>query len=218
MRLKIKSIMLAVLGVTALLLSCADVPSEGPTPPEFFAEFRFFSAAFDAGSVSVSVDGEGVGSASFAGSIAHQQFLAGSRMVSAGGVDQPIAMDTDQRGTVVILPDLGSGRSLLKLAERRIFDSEATSQAMFRVVHAANAPDITVSITDSEGHVEEASVTFGQISNNYITLAGGAFMLSIVSDDGTVNIQGDLSLSNRRLTQVLVGNPTDGLSLVDLND
>lgn len=137
MSLKTTTVMLTLLIMSVWLLNCTDVPSTGPPVPEFNAEFRFINAAEDLGDVGVSVDGASVGTAAYLGEIAHRTFLAGSRVVDLGSGDsQLIGMETDQRGSVVILPLTGATREFLKLNERRIFDSAATSTARFRVTNA----------------------------------------------------------------------------------
>ncbi len=109
----------------ALLLSCADVPSTGPETPEVVSEFRFVHAAPELGSVQVTVDGVSQGDLTFSNSLAYKQFPAGSRQVAlSNGETQFVAMSTDLRGTVALLPSVGgAAREFFRISERRIFDT-----------------------------------------------------------------------------------------------
>ncbi|PJF33657.1 MAG: hypothetical protein CUN57_01570, partial [Phototrophicales bacterium] len=109
MKHKTTTAMLILFVVSAWLVSCADVPSNGPTPPEFNAQFRFVNAAQDLGSVTLSVDGQSQGTIDYMGATDHITYPAGSRVaVLSSGDTLNVAMSTDQRATVVILPMTGT--------------------------------------------------------------------------------------------------------------
>ena len=124
MSLKVSKLILSACSA-ALLLSCAEVPSTGPDTPEVLSEFRFVHAAPELGNVQVAVDGAAQGDLAFGNSLAYKQFPAGSREVAlSNGEKQFVAMSTDLRGTVVLLPSVGGApREFLRVSERRIFDT-----------------------------------------------------------------------------------------------
>lgn len=126
----------------ALLLSCAEVPSTGPETPEVLAEFRFVHAAPELGNVQVAVDGAAQGDLAFGNSLAYKQFPAGSREVAlSNGERQFVAMSTDLRGTVALLPSSGGTREFLRVSERRIFD---TPNLAVRVLNLS--PNVSVDV------------------------------------------------------------------------
>ncbi|KAA3661505.1 MAG: hypothetical protein DWQ10_04350, partial [Calditrichaeota bacterium] len=119
--------------LAALLVSCADVPSTGPTPPEFKAEYRVINADPAFGGGSVTVDGASAGSLSGVGSAtSHQSYDSGSRTVAVNNESITVSMETDWRGSVILLPQVEIDgemiRSYLKVNERRIFDSSVSKE------------------------------------------------------------------------------------------
>ncbi len=121
---KTMRLILSVCSVSALLLGCADVPTSGPETPAVLSEFRFVHAALELGSVQVAVDGAAQGDLVFGNSLGYKQFPAGSREVAlSNGEKQFVAMSTDLRGTIALLPSAGGTREFFRISERRIFDT-----------------------------------------------------------------------------------------------
>jgi len=143
----------------ALLLSCADVPSTGPDTPEVLSEFRFVHAAPELGSVQVMVDGASQGDLTFANSLAYKQFPAGSRQVGlSNGESQFVAMSTDLRGTVALLPSVGgAAREFLRISERRIFD---TPQVAVRVLNLNPSVSVDVRVIAGTDTVTNATLAY----------------------------------------------------------
>ena len=131
MRFKVTTVILSVLVLSVWLISCVDVPTNGPDVPDFRSSFRFFSAAEDLGSVDVSVDGQSIGSLSFMGEIAHQDFPSGSRVVTLGSEELRVPMTFDEKATIVVFPLLTADpeRRFQKVTERRTFESAQTESA-----------------------------------------------------------------------------------------
>lgn len=218
MSLKTTTVMLTLLIAAVWLVSCVDVPSKGPTPPEFNAEFRFVSAAEALGDVGISVDGESIGTLSFMGEIAHRQYPAGARVATLDNGDiLRVAMTTDQRGTVLVLPLTGAEREFIKLVERRIFDPAATANALARFVHASpDAGDIEVTTAGSETTITETA-SFRGVSD-YVSVPAGNYTITVTTASGDT-IETSITLSNMRQTDVLMGSSTAGtLTLVSFVD
>lgn len=154
----IKSI-LSVGACAALLMSCADVPSTGPQPPEVRAEFRFVHAASDLGNVQVAVDGTAQGDLAFGASLGYKTFPAGSREVAlSNGEKQFVAMSTDLRGTVALLPSIGgAAREFFRISERRIFD---TPQTAVRVLNFNPNLNVEVRVIAGADTVTNASLAY----------------------------------------------------------
>ncbi|MFQ5864271.1 MAG: DUF4397 domain-containing protein [bacterium] len=218
MNLKLTTVILTLLIAAVWLVNCADVPSSGPTPPEFNAQYRFINAAEDLGDVGVSVDGSSVGTAAYGGAIAHQTFPAGSRVVALNSGDsQTIAMDTDQRGSIVFLPLVGDTRRFLRLSERRTFDSPTTPTAMFRGVHASpDAGDIEITVAGADTTITETG-SYGDVSP-YASVPAGDYTMTVTTAAGDTLV-GTFSFSNMRHTGILMGSSAAGtLSLVGFDD
>lgn len=142
----------------AALLSCADVPSTGPGTPEVVSEFRFVHAAPELGSVSVSVDGAAQGDLVFSNSLAYKQFPAGSREVAlSNGERQFVAMSTDLRGTIALLPSSGGTREFFRISERRIFD---TPNVAVRVLNLIPNLNVDVRVIAGADTVTNASLAY----------------------------------------------------------
>ncbi len=121
----------AFLLIIALLSSCVDVPSEGPTPPGLQAEYRIIHAATDMNQVGVTVDGKALGNLAFKGVIPHQEYTSGTKnLVLSNGEEVIVSMSTDYRGSFILLNAEGDPlqRTYLKLQERRMFDNAAFSE------------------------------------------------------------------------------------------
>ena len=223
--MKSKSVvtLLVVLLFGMLITSCVDVPTEGPTPPDFKAEFRFVHAALDAGDVAVSVDGQSAGNMSFAGVLSHKSYQAGSRVVNVGGDVFNVAMSSEQRGTIVVLDKVGEDRTFLKLVERRIFDPATTEVGRYRVVHAADADAVDAVAYDVEV-VGDTSVVINGMTNRdvtgYASIPAGTYEVSVYAPDDTVAVlTSSISLGNKRQTSIIVGDADAGtLAFVNLED
>jgi hypothetical protein len=200
-------------------MSCADVPSTGPEPPELIAEFRFVHAAGDLGKIGVKVDGSNLGDVTFKGAIPHTEFPAGNRVaVLSTGDTLRFAMESYKRGTVVILPKAGPLREFVKLSERRVFDPVNTSQALLRIVHAAQAPELFVKIAGASRTVRLNGVAF-KGDSDYLQVPAGNYTITVTaaSDTATVLAAATLEAANKRQTSVILGS-TGGLELVNLTD
>jgi len=203
---------LVTLAAAALFLNCADVPSTGPTPPEFFAEYRFVHANPGLGSVQIAVDGAAQGSLTFTGNLAHKRFLAGSRQVNlTPGGSQAVAMPTDQRGTIVLLSAGAGVTEFFRLDERRIFDSPRTGVRVanfnrnFEVDVTLAGPD-TISVTglaykEASGYnavrAGNYAITVKPAGVNSVTLATSSIT---VSASHTSMIMGDSTAVVANLT------------------
>ncbi|MCG3157149.1 MAG: hypothetical protein DKINENOH_03780 [bacterium] len=194
---------IAMLACAALLLGCADVPATGPTPPEFNAEFRFLHAATDLASVQVAVDGIQQGTLAFAGELAHKQFPAGSREVAlSNGEKQFVAMSTNLRGTVVLLPAAaGAPREFFRLTERRLFDSP---QRVLRVANFNPALEAQVTVTAGADTVLATRLAYKAVTN-YINVAAGDYTMEVKAAGGnTVLATSALSISASH-TSIILG-------------
>lgn len=188
--------------VSTALLSCADVPSTGPTPPDFRAEFRFVHAAPDLGNVQLAVDDVQQGALDYAGDLAHREYPAGSREVSlSSGERQFVAMSTNLRGTVVVLPALaGAPREFLRLSERRVFDAP---QVGFRVANFFAPATVEVTVTAGADTVLATSLAYKGVSNYQVVPAGSYTVEAKSADSGTVLVTSPLSVSTSHTSMIL---------------
>lgn len=216
MKFKVTTVILSVLVLSVWLLSCADVPTNGPTPPDFRSEFRFVSAAADLGDVGVSVDGQSIGNVSFMGEIAHADYPAGSRVVTLSNGDElRVPMTFDERGTVLILPLTAAVREFIKLVERRTYNAAATSTARIRIVHASSdAGAITTTLVGADTTIT-AGMNYRDVSA-YASVPAGDYAYTTISAAGDT-VTGTLTLASTRQTAVVAGN-TGSLALIDLVD
>ncbi len=176
MSLKASKLILSVCSA-ALLWSCAEVPSTGPTTPDVLSEFRFVHAAPELGNVQVSVDGAAQGDLAFGNSLAYKQFPAGSReVVLSNGERQFVAMSTDLRGTVALLPSVGgAAREFLRVTERRIFD---TPNLAVRVLNLS--PGVSVDVRVIAGTDTLASESLGYKGDTgYKVATAGAYVIEV---------------------------------------
>ena len=216
MKFKVTTVILSVLVLSVWLISCVDVPTNGPTPPDFRSEFRFASAAADLGDVGVSVDGQSIGNVSFLGEIAHADYPSGNRVVTLSNGDElRVPMTFDERATVLILPLTAAVREFIKLVERRTFDAAATSTARARIVHASpDAGDITTTLVGTDTTLV-VSGSYRDVSN-YASIPAGDYAYTAISTAGDT-VTGTLTLANIRQTAVLAGS-TGSLALIGLLD
>lgn len=220
MYFKIKKALPLVLIWAAWLMSCADVPSTGPTPPELVAQFRFIHAAVDLGDVGVAVDGASVGNVAYKSALPYTEFPAGGRVaVLSNGDTLRIAMESYKRGSVVILPKTGPVREFIKLSERRIFDPINTGEAWLRVVHAAEAPDVDVKIAGDDTTITLAATAY-KTATDYLRVPAGSYTITVTAaGDTTALLTSSLSAANKRQTSVILGSTSAGtLALMNLAD
>ncbi len=190
------------LAAVALLLGCADVPSTGPTPPDLRAEFRFVNAAPELGNVQVSVDGVARGSIDFAGNLNHQSYPAGSRSVAlSNGETQFVAMPTNARGTVVLLPAAaGAPREFFNLAERRIFDAPRTA---LRVLNFNTTYAVVVRVKAGADTVSTTNLAY-KGDSGYQNLAAGTYDIEVKNAaDGAVLTTTSVNVTTSHTTMIL---------------
>ncbi len=225
--------------LAALLVGCADVPSTGPTPPEFKAEFRFVNAAADLDGSAVSVDGANIGTLAGPGSaLAYRSYNAGSRIVTITGDSIIVSMETDWRGSVFLMPEITIGekttRQFVKVNERRIFDSPVSKKEVvaedgtktledaprFRIVNAINAElpvNVTLWMNDST-EVDFASDVESQKFDGYKFVDMASYTVYVTDAAGdTLTSFATGSLAAKRYTAVVWGTAgaVSGITLAD---
>ncbi len=188
--------------VSAAMLSCAEVPSTGPTPPDFRAEFRFVHAAPELGSVQLAVDGVQQGALDYAGDLAHREYPAGSReVVLSSGDRQFVAMSTNLRGTVVFLPAAaGAPREFFRLSERRVFDAP---QVALRVANFYAPATVDVTVTAGADTVLAASLAYKGVSNYRVVPAGSYSVEAKIAGSNTVLASSPLSVATSHTSMIL---------------
>lgn len=188
--------------VSAAVLSCADVPSTGPTPPDFRAEFRFVHAAPELGNVQLAVDGVQQGALDYAGDLAHREYPAGSREVALSSGDrQFVAMSTNLRGTVVLLPaTAGAPREFFRLSERRVFDAP---QVAFRVANFYAPAAVDVIVTAGADTVLATSLAYKGVSNYQVVPAASYTVEAKIAGSNTVLVSSPLSVSTSHTSMIL---------------
>lgn len=210
-----------VLLLVAWLMSCADVPSTGPTPPELVSQFRFVHAAGDLGNVGVAVDGASVGNITYKGATTHTQFPSGSRVAVLSSNDTlRLAMESYNRGTFVLLAKAGPVRDFIKLTERRVFDPASTGAALVRIVNAAEAPDLFVRISGDGGTVRLTGVAF-KSDSGYLQMPAGSYTITVAAASDTVTALATTTLNaaNKRQTSVILGSAiANTMELVNFSD
>ncbi len=220
MHFKAKEALPLILLLAAWLMSCADVPSTGPTPPALISQFRFLHAAGDLGSIGVAVDGSSIGSIAFEGALPYTEFPSGARVaVLSNGDTLRVAMESYKRGTVVILPKTGPVREFMKLSERRVFDPVNTNLALVRIVHAAEAPDLDVRIAGPDTTITLRALSY-RSATEYLQIPAANYTI-IVSAAGstTALLTSTLSAVNKRQTSVLMGSTSaNTAALVNFTD
>lgn len=185
-----------------LFLGCAEVPSTGPAPPDLRAEFRFVHAAPELGDVQVSVDGVAQGTLGFAASTPYANYPAGSRAVTlSNGESQFVAMSTDLRGTIALLPAAsGAAREFFRLTERRIFDAPATA---LRVINFNPAHNVVVNLTAASDTVASMSLGY-KASSGYRALNAGNYTIVVkAADRDTVLASAAVAVSTSQTTMIL---------------
>ncbi len=227
------SVMLSMVIIVAWLSGCVDVPSNGPTPPVFESEFRFFNADKDLASANILFDlGPAVSGVAFKETNSHQTYPSGARVGAMDGSDTiRVAVTSEQRSTVVLLPKTGATREFVKLIERRIYD-EATLAAVdvtlpindstgahisdttfanvvvggLRVVHGVPATTIDISIVG-----QSTSLADGLLIENRVDIAGAEYRdigayTALLPGDYTITLSSPDDGSIIASTQVTIGN------------
>ncbi|MDZ7263519.1 MAG: DUF4397 domain-containing protein [candidate division KSB1 bacterium] len=211
-------LLLMILIVIVIGLSCADVPSTGPTPPELISKFRFVNAAADLGTITFAVDEKSMGSLDYKASTATMDFPAGSHEIILSNNEKLlVAMSTYRKGIVVITPKIDTVRSAINLGERRTFDPAETDTGMVRFVHAAAAPkDVTVKVA---GALNVSKDLTYKGDTGFIKMPFGDYTVSVF-ESGVANalLSTTISVSNKRLTCIVVGNDAANLGTVALLD
>lgn len=223
MRQKSTTALLSLIVTAAWLVGCADVPSTGPTPPNYVAQFRFIHAAGDLGNVGVSVDGAAIGTLAFQGVIPYAQFPAGARVATLSSGDTlRVGMQPERRGTVVLLQRIGQTRDFLTLTERRVFDPVATNQALVRIVNVAAEPGLDVQvIAGADTAIAEGGMVLRD-DTGYRQIAAGSYTISLIATGdvtNTVLASATLNAANKRQTSFIVGSLAGGtLGIINLSD
>jgi len=223
MRQKSTTALLSLMVTAAWLVGCADVPSTGPTPPDYVAQFRFIHAAGDLGNVGVSVDGAAIGNVAFGSAIPYVQFPAGSRVaVLSSGDTLRVPMPFERRGSVVILQRVGQARDFLTLPERRIFDPVTTSQAWVRIINASSGPSLDVRVIAGADTAIAQPAMAPRDTTGYLRIAAGSYTTSVIANGDTANTvlaSAALSAANKRQTILILGSTTaNNLAIVNLAD
>ncbi len=225
MKLRSTMVMLSVLLLVVWLVGCTDVPSNGPTPPTLEAEYRVLNAS-ELSSADMTFDlGPAATGLGFGQANSHQTYPAGNRVGVIGGSGDTlrVAMTTDQRATVLVLPLTTTFREFIKLVERRIFDPAQTATGKVRVVHGAATttgagPDVDVTVAGSDTSITLSGMSFKDVGS-YLSIPSGTYTVSVfAAGDSTAATSASVDVGNARSTSVLVSDASGALSLVSLSD
>jgi hypothetical protein len=211
-------LLLLLVLVIVIGLNCADVPSTGPTPPELISKFRFVNAAADLGTISFAVDDKAMGSLEYKASTATMDFPSGSHKITLSNNENLlVAMSSYRKGIVVITPKIDTVRSAINLGERRTFDPAETDTGMVRFVHAAAAPkDVTVKV---EGAITVSKDVTYKGDTGFLKMPFGDYAINVYESGGTTALlTTTISVSNKRLTCIVVGSDAANLGAVALLD
>lgn len=219
MKLKTTTVVLISIVTMAWLVGCTDVDSNGPTPPEFFSEYRFVNGAEDAGAIGITLDlGPAVSNLDYQGTSSHQTYPSGNRLgVTSSGDSLRIPMTSDQRATIVVLPLSGAGapREFQKFIERRVFDPPGTSGAWIRVAHAAKAGAVSVTLTGADTTITGVAVTT-RSAMTYAAVPSGSYEVAVAL--GTDTLRTTVQATNTRQTTYVLGDTSSALVLLDVVD
>ena len=220
MKLKVMSVLL-LFGVFALFIlsSCVDMPTKGPTPPAALSYYRFINADAGLGSVSLSVDGNSVGSLDFKANSSYGEYTAGTRIVVFSTGDTVYApMSTDYRGTFCIVKE-SSGITLFKANEMRVFDPMTAEKGKLRVVHVSpDAPTVDITATGPDV-LEWTGLEYKKIST-YMDATPGSYNV-IVTDPAASDtvLTFSVTVGTERSTAFIVGSVAGAtLSAIALKD
>jgi hypothetical protein len=207
----------------AWLAGCADVPSTAPTPPTYVSQYRFIHAATDLGNVGVAVDGAVIGSVDYQGVIPYKEFPSGSRVaVLSNGDTLRIGLPIERRGSIVLLARSGAARDIINLAERRVFDAVATTNALVRVVNASAIDGLDVLVAAGADTAIAESGLGLRGDTGYEAIPVGSYTLSVVVTGDTTNTvvaSATLNAANKRQTSLIVGSQAAGnLAIINLSD
>ncbi|NLP10726.1 DUF4397 domain-containing protein [bacterium] len=214
----------AFLLLVALLSSCVDVPTTGPTPPPLKAEYRFIHGAPDMGDVSITVDGVAAGNLPFKGVLPHAEYTSGTKTVKfSNGESVLLSMSTDYRGTFVFLNKVEGERTFLKIQERRVFDDPANKDSL--TVRVANcSPDVgpvDITLEGTAGTASWTGLAYKGIGA-YKKMPVGAYTLTVKAAGGadaltttTVNVG---AVTERNTIFVLGSQAGGSLSTLGVKD
>lgn len=175
-----------VVGTSCLGLRCVNVDDPAyPKVPDFRASARFVHVATDAPAAgAVTVDGAVVGTIAFGQATPYMNFPAGTRNIGFAGITQPVLLNTDFEGTILIHA-LSRGNRFVYLHEGpRIGSKNNPDTVLIRFVNAAlgSAPNISFVKDDSAtGASLSSDVAFGS-SPSYRRLAPGNYTIFGVSN------------------------------------
>ena len=213
---KILTVALMAMLAAALLVSCADVPSTGPTPPVFNSEFRFVHAAADLGQLEVRVDGSQVATLALGESSPRGTFPSGSRVVAlSSGESQNIGMDSDQKASVYILPSVAGVRELVRLGEGRTFDNPRAPSLRIFSAHPDSSFEI-YAYAGGDTVYDGTALTF-KTNTGYLGVAAATYTVDVkFAGSSTTAASTSVTVANGHTVMVVgVG---AGVSLTALND
>lgn len=235
-------VLLTMLCITAWLIGCADVPSTGPELPDITAQYRFYNAAQDIGSVGISVDGTSAGNIGYKEKTGYAEFLAGSReVVLSTGDTLALSFSTKYYGTIIILPKYSTFRDYYKHNLRRYFDPETYEPAEFTfdvqghdttvtldksgmALISASLDTVDVTVERSEPAIPDSDPVFADVggfsvdSKIGVRIPTGTYTITVTESGGaTVLLTKQITAANKRYTGVLVGSGGT-LELIMLED
>lgn len=214
---KVLTVALMAMLAAALLVSCADVPSTGPTPPVFNSEFRFVNAAADvSGAVSVSVDDASVGSLELGNATGYGTFPSGNRVVDLStGDSQSIGMDSDQKASVYILPSVAGVRELVRLGEGRIFDNPREPSLRIFSAHPDSSFEV-YAYAGGDTVYDGTALTF-KTNTGYLGVAAATYTVDVRFAGGSATVASTSVAVASGHTVVVIGTGANA-SLTALND
>jgi len=185
MSLKTLFLSLCLLLMGLVWLACVDPPTGAPSipePPHTLA--RFAHVAPGVGSVNVTIDNAGIGSAAFGQTTPYTDFLFGNRIVGIGAFNQAVNFGAEQQQTVLIHLSGGSPAYLLLNEGSRFLNGGIDTVARVRFVNVADgsAPSL-IFRSDSSTGADLETASFGAV-RPFITLDPGSRAISVVSGGG----------------------------------
>ncbi|HHL71221.1 MAG TPA: hypothetical protein ENJ29_01815 [Bacteroidetes bacterium] len=218
--------------IVLLTVGCADVPSTGPAVPDFKADFRFINAATDAGSLNITVDnGHGASAVTISGlevggASEHMTFNAGNRetTLSTGDV-ATLSMDSEKRGSILILNAINGTRRFVKLAERRRFDparTEVTDSTgttpitAFRLVNGMDDGTVVYAVLAGTDTLQTGNVTFSPTVDTYTDQAApGSYTVTVYNaDDDSELASATATFEANRFTAIVYGTAASASAIV----
>jgi len=218
--------------IVLLTVGCADVPSTGPAVPDFKADFRFINAATDAGSLNITVDnGHGASAVTISGlevggASEHMTFNAGNRetTLSTGDV-ATLSMESEKRGSILILNAINGTRRFVKLAERRRFDparTEVTDSTgtipvtAFRLVNGMDDGTVVYAVLTGTDSLRTDDVTFSPTADIYTdAVTPGSYTVTVynAADDSEL-ASAAATFEANRFTAIVYGTAASASAIV----